>query len=57
MKKKNYLEPTMRFHQLKTSGLLQNSGNFNSNQAYQTNTINWGSSAAKSADADFDDEE
>lgn len=57
MKKKNfYCEPTIRLHQLKTSELLQNSGNFNSNQAYQTNTINWGSSAAKSADADFDEE-
>ena len=54
--KKYYFKPSMKFHQLKTSGLLQNSGNFNSNQAYQTNTINWGSSAAKSADADFDEE-
>ena len=53
---KKYEEPTMKFHQLKTSGILQNSGNFNSNEAYHTNTINWGSSAAKSADADFDEE-
>ena len=57
MKKKNfYCETNIRLHQLKTSGILQNSGNFNSNETYRMNTISWGSSAAKSADADFDEE-
>lgn len=50
-KKSRYCEPTMRLHQLKTSGILQNSGNFNSNQKYSEQTINWGdSNGAKSMD-------
>lgn len=55
--KKYYLKPSMKFHQLNTSRcLLEGSGKFNSNETYRMNTISWGSSAAKSVDADFDEE-
>ena len=41
--KKYYLKPTMKFHELNTSrSLLEGSGQLQSNQAYQTQSVSWG---------------
>lgn len=41
--KKYYLKPSMKFHELNTSrSLLEGSGRLMSNEAYQTQSLNWG---------------
>lgn len=52
MKKKNYFQPTMRFHELRTSSILDGS-----NEAYNVHTLNkWDDVSNGAKSMDFEEE-
>lgn len=52
MKKKNYFQPTMRFHELRTSTILDGS-----NEAYHVNSFNLSGSSNGAKSMEFEEEE